>query len=338
MDGNRREDAAISPVASSKDGCRGLLWSSHIRRCIAAATTSRGARSANGCSSGMIRWPGCINQNGAFTADGFGHQGLAPRAPGPLHSTVGWNCTNSRLRSSAPARRARARPSPVAPDGLVVVAQAWPRPPVASTTARARTTPGISRPVGSTRATESPTTRPDASVKASSAMTHSSTSAPRAKHCADERPVHLGARRVAAGVDDPGAPVPSLAGESEAVRRPRVRVEDRTESTQPSDLSGCIRNQVADHARVREPCTGNERVGCVLVERVVRIKHGGEPALGQGGRSRAEESLAQEQHPATAGRRGQCCGQARRSRADHDDVRLPFPGRAVSAGSPRTSG
>ena len=43
-------------------------------------------------------------------------------AAAACHSTVGWNCTNSRSRSSAPARAASARPSPVTPAGLVVVA------------------------------------------------------------------------------------------------------------------------------------------------------------------------------------------------------------------------
>ena len=41
-------------------------------------------------------------------------------APSPSHSTVGWNCTNSRSATTAPARSAAATPSPVATDGLVV--------------------------------------------------------------------------------------------------------------------------------------------------------------------------------------------------------------------------
>ena len=42
--------------------------------------------------------------------------------------TVGWNCTNSRSATSAPARSARATPSPVATVGFVVCAKTWPRP------------------------------------------------------------------------------------------------------------------------------------------------------------------------------------------------------------------
>ena len=53
-------------------------------------------------------------------------------------SAVGWNCMNSTSASSAPAACARVRPTPVAPRGLVVRSQRAAAPPVASTTARAR--------------------------------------------------------------------------------------------------------------------------------------------------------------------------------------------------------
>ena len=58
-----------------------------------------------------------------------------PSASAPSHSTVGWNCTNSRSATAAPARSASAMPSPVATDGFVDRLNTWPRPPVASTTA-----------------------------------------------------------------------------------------------------------------------------------------------------------------------------------------------------------
>ena len=104
--------------------------------------------------------------------------GQAPRAPG-CHSTVGWNCTNSRSRRSAPARAASASPSPVSPAGLVVVANAWPNPPLARTTARAAITPGNSSPGPAwphapswppwARPASRPVTRPAGSVTRSSA-------------------------------------------------------------------------------------------------------------------------------------------------------------------------
>ena len=63
----------------------------------------------------------------------------------PSHITVGWNCTNSRSRSTAPARSASAIPSPVETDGFVVAENTCPRPPLASTTARQSTAPTPSR-------------------------------------------------------------------------------------------------------------------------------------------------------------------------------------------------
>ena len=58
-------------------------------------------------------------------------------------STVGWNWTNSRSLTRAPARQAMARPSPVAIAGFVVSRYTRPAPPVARRTARAsiRATP-----------------------------------------------------------------------------------------------------------------------------------------------------------------------------------------------------
>ena len=53
-------------------------------------------------------------------------------------SAVGWNWKNSRSATATPARSAMATPSPVASRGLVVTANSWPAPPVASSTLRAR--------------------------------------------------------------------------------------------------------------------------------------------------------------------------------------------------------
>ena len=46
--------------------------------------------------------------------------GCWPLAPSPSQSTVGWNWTNSRSVTTAPARSAAATPSPVDDGGLVV--------------------------------------------------------------------------------------------------------------------------------------------------------------------------------------------------------------------------
>ena len=101
----------------------------------------------------MNRRAGAVDQHRALAADRLGDQRPLAEAPGPVHSTVGWNCMNSTSATSAPARRAMATPSPVAPAGLVVAANSWPAPPVASTTARARTSPTRRRrPSSSTHA------------------------------------------------------------------------------------------------------------------------------------------------------------------------------------------
>ena len=54
---------------------------------------------------------------------------------------VGWNCTNSRSPTTAPARKACAIAAPRASRGLVVTRNRPPVPPVASTVSRARTVP-----------------------------------------------------------------------------------------------------------------------------------------------------------------------------------------------------
>ena len=77
-----------------------------------------------------------------------------PSRPGTPMAAVGWNCSNSRSASRAPAACASSRPTPWEPGGLVVRAHSAAAPPVASTTARADTSarrplPGcaVTRPV-----------------------------------------------------------------------------------------------------------------------------------------------------------------------------------------------
>ena len=63
-----------------------------------------------------------------------------PRTDGGHTMPVGWNCTNSMLTRVAPARRARARPSPVYSQELDVTFHDFPMPPVARITAGASKT------------------------------------------------------------------------------------------------------------------------------------------------------------------------------------------------------
>ena len=60
-----------------------------------------------------------VDEERALAADRLGDQRLLAGV-GASHITVGWNCTNSRSRRTAPARSASAMPSPVETEGLVV--------------------------------------------------------------------------------------------------------------------------------------------------------------------------------------------------------------------------
>ena len=104
-----------------------------MRRTRARLTASRGARSPPASWATGLAPSASINRAPSpRTASEIRKWG----APGSIRA-VGWNCTNSRSRIRAPARAAMATPSPLAWAGLVVLANRWPPPPVASTTARA---------------------------------------------------------------------------------------------------------------------------------------------------------------------------------------------------------
>ena len=91
-----------------------------------AETTSRGARSASGWAPSISRRPSPVEQHGALAADRLGDQRLLAdaRRAGPEHGRVELHHLD--VGTSAPARSARASPSPVAPAGLDVAAKTWP--------------------------------------------------------------------------------------------------------------------------------------------------------------------------------------------------------------------
>ena len=124
---------------------------------IRAATTSRGARSPRGSCPAISGVPSRSRSTAPAPRSASVISGHCPLASG-RHSTVGWNWTNSRSRSAAPARAAIAIPSPVAPAGFDVVANACPSPPAAITTVGASMTPADSRPSGPITPAASPST------------------------------------------------------------------------------------------------------------------------------------------------------------------------------------
>ena len=133
-----------------------------IRRVIALATTSRGARSASSCWPCMKRSPSKSTRNAPSPRTASEMSGCWPWESGPSHITVGWNWTNSRSRSRAPARIASAMPSPVDTLGFVDWLNTCPRPPEASTTARHRTAPTPSCWPSPSTCSVSPATPPSA--------------------------------------------------------------------------------------------------------------------------------------------------------------------------------
>ena len=122
-----------------------------MRRARARLTWSRGARSPPASwATGLAPCWSHSRAPSPRTASLIRKWG----APGSIRA-VGWNCTNSRSRTAAPANQAMATPSPLAWAGLVVWANRWPPPPQASTTARARNQRRL-RPSSTCRPTQLP--------------------------------------------------------------------------------------------------------------------------------------------------------------------------------------
>ena len=96
-----------------------------------------------------------------------------------------------------------------------------------------------------------------------------------------ERALHLGAAAVAAGVDDAVVAVPALAGERRArVARRWPGVERRAEAHQVADRLRRLGDELAHDVLVAQPGAGGQRVAHVVLERVARVEHAGEAALG----------------------------------------------------------
>ena len=172
-----------------------------------------------------------------------------------------------------------ARPSPVDSSGLVVTANSWPAPPVASRTWRARISLHRRRPG---RCAATPRQRPS-STSRSSANQCSQHGDRGRSHRVDQRPLDLGAGGRAAGVDDAGQGVAALAGQLRAGPRGRGRTSApraMSSLTRPGPSSTRTRTASTSH----RPGAGGERVGQVEVGGVgVAGEHGGHAALGPAG-------------------------------------------------------
>ena len=81
-----------------------------------------------------------------------------------------------------------------------------------------------------------------------------------------ERPLHLRARRVATGVDDPAPRMSALAGERPLSRRSLV--ETRSVVDQFGDRTVAVGHDRAHRIRITQPSARGQRVGDMLVDRV----------------------------------------------------------------------
>ena len=139
-----------------------------------------------------------------------------------------------------------------------------------------------------------------------------------------ERALHLGTAAVSTGVHDAVVAVAALAGERRVAAARCRRVERRTEALQVADRLGCLGDQLAHDGLVAQPGTGGEGVAHVVVERVRRVEHAGEPTLGPCRRPGTQGSLGDHQHlPDRAGGKGG--GESGGSGADHDHVDAALP-------------
>ena len=89
----------------------------------------------------MIRRPSSSTRNAPSPRTASEISGCCPWESAPSHITVGWNCTNSRSRSVAPGPHRQRHPVAGGDGGVGRWEKTWPRPPLASTTARHSTCP-----------------------------------------------------------------------------------------------------------------------------------------------------------------------------------------------------
>ena len=201
------------------------------RASIAAATTSRGARSPIGWTPSVTELP-C--RSISIAPSPRTASVISGRRPPALtveqHRRV--ELDELEVADGQAGPHANATPSPVEPSGFVVAEYRWPSPPVARITDGACTTPSPS-----SLSTSTPVTAP-------SLVKHLQRNviAPDVEQGRGivERPLHLGARRVAAGVDDPPSRVAALAGQRPLSRRRLVE-------------TCSVVDQFGDRAIVRRP-------------------------------------------------------------------------------------
>ena len=245
-------------------------------------------------------------------------------------SAVGWNCMNSRSAT----RRRRAAPSRCrrrsTAAGFVVTAKHWPAPPVAS-----------SDVAGADNSWRAPSASSGDDAGAPAALDEQVGGEPAlvdvgAGPCdrtADQRPLDLGAGRVAARVHDPGHASGRPRGRARVVRPSHRGRSARRARSARGHASGPSVDEHAHRVGVAQPAARGERVGAVQLGRVVVVEQRrGHAALRVAGRRPAELALGEHRRP--TGRLGARRAPRPRARA----TPLPSTRRSVTGQARRSDG
>ena len=232
--------------------------------------------------------PSALTQPGAFAAQRLRQQ-EARLAVAPA-SAVGWNCTNSRSATRAPARHAIAMPSPDATSGLVVSRNTCPAPPVASSVARARTVCAGARRIEVA----------DADGAAVLDQRWRWRARARRRGCADAR------RSAPTACRRSSRPVVSracstrrtlcAASRASAISPFGCRSKAAPQSISSCDVGRALPDQDAHRVEIAQPVAGGQRVLRVQLGIVVVADRGGDAALRVAGVALGRRRLGQEQH------------------------------------------
>ena len=262
-----------------------------------------------------------------------------PSRPCTPTTAVGWNWTNSRSASAAPASRASSRPEPNEPGGLVVRDHRAAAPPVARIVPRAASArpssdagaAAVRRPGGGAGGLQHLDRRVLGDVGGELAQDAAAGGAP-------------------AGVHDAAAPWPPS--------RPSARLPWRSASKRTPNASSSWKRAGASSVRTSaaERRTSSRPAASVSSRcssgRVVDGERGGEPALGPVGRGLGERPRGHERDPGALAGRRQRGEQPGRTRADDNEIgawgsrrgrtvpaclRLAAPRRLAAARHPRPS-
>ena len=293
-----------------------------MRRVIAAATTSRGARSSSGCTPAITRTPAASYRIAPSPRTASLTRVCWPRAPGPRHITVGWNWTNSTSVTESPA--AQRDGQAVTGDGgrvrrareHLAVAAGRDHDGAGGDDADRQDLPlGVDVGDANTRHLRlagSRTAHHEIERERPAQHLHTGT-----ERRLVERALHLGAALVTTRVDDAAMAVATLAGQRDVAAL--ARVERGTEPHQVADRLRRLLDELAHDGFVAQPGAGGERVADVVLERVVRRQHARQATLGPRRAARRQDVLGDDEHAAHRSCR-EGSGQAGRARAEHDDV------------------